>query len=191
MSVRNEFVRWVGHIRRLGLPVAEMLLPGLDAVDVRNQLANLGLDCSDDLTELYGVSGGVCAREGELLNRMWMYGSHYMLPFDRAVEDYKLFRKDLRWNKAWFPIFGNDGGDFYSFCSLKHRDDWRKICYFTLGTGDEPQVRFSSLENMLAVINECFDRGVCSVDQHGNLSTNFFEASVIAMGHNRNLPFYQ
>ena len=47
-----------------------MLLPGLDPDFVRGQIVNLGLDCSDDLAELYWVCGGVGAEEGELLNRI-------------------------------------------------------------------------------------------------------------------------
>jgi hypothetical protein len=168
-----------------------MLLPGLDESYIRFQIAALGLDCPNELVELYGICGGVGAPEEELLNHMWMYGSHYLLPFERAVEDYKLFRGDARWSAEWFPFLGNDGGDFYSICSLENRASWRKISYFMIGSGDEAQITFSSLENMLCVINECFDRGICFVDEYGNLVTRFLDASIIAMDHNKNLPYYR
>ena len=191
MSIKSEFEKWSAHLRRLNLPVAKMLLPGLETNYVYRQISDLGLDCSHDLIELYSVCGGVGAPADELLNHMWMYGSYYMLPFERAVDDYKLFCVDSRWNQAWFPIFGNDGGDFYSSCSISSEDTWNKISYFTLGGGDIPRILYSSLENMLVVINECFDKGICFADKEGNLRTKFFEASLIAMEHNKDLPYYQ
>ncbi|HXU99283.1 MAG TPA: hypothetical protein VG166_02160 [Caulobacteraceae bacterium] len=191
MSIRHEFEKWIANLERLKLPVVDMLLPGLNSAYIRSELARIGLDCSEDIVELYNVCGGVGPRRGVLLNQMWMYGSHYLLPFDRAISNYGNFSGDARWNASWFPVFGNDGGDFYSVCSLKARDDWEMIAYFMVNTGEESQIRFSSLLNMLVVINECFDQDVCFLDDRGNLGTKFFEASLIAMRHNKNLPFYQ
>lgn len=191
MPIRIEFEKWVTNLRNLKLPVGDLFLPGLNSNYIRREISALHLDCSEDIVELYSICGGVDARRGILLNQMWMYGSHFLLPFDRAILNYKIFSKDKRWSAAWLPMFGNDGGDFYSICSLRVRDDWEMISYFMANTGEDPQIRFSSILNMLTVINECFDRGVCFVDDHGNLGTRFFEANLIAMNHNKNLPFYR
>jgi hypothetical protein len=190
VGIKQEFQQWIGHLRRLRLPVADMLLPGVDPGIVRRAFSDASLDCPDDVVEFYQCSGGVSAPERTLLNRMWMYGSHYMLPFERAAEDYAIFCTDSRWDRSWFPIFGNDGGDFYSICSRSDRSDWKNISYFMVNSGTPSQIRFSSLLNMMIVINECFDREVCFVDQNGNLETNFLEAAMIAMKHNPNLSYY-
>jgi hypothetical protein len=191
MSIHREFRIWIEHLRRLGLPVVQMLLPGLSPEYIKRSIHKLGIDCSDDIVELYSFCGGVCPPEGTLLDHMSMYGPHYMLPFERAVQDYQDLCTDARWSKKWFPFFGNDFGDFYSLCSLSNQSDWGKICYFMTNTGEEANIVFSSLLNMMTVINECFDRGVCSVDDEGNLATRFGDARIIAMNHNKDLQYYR
>lgn len=191
MSIELEFRKWIDHLRRLNLPVAQMLLPGLEAGSIRHAISDVGLECPDDLVEFYTCCGGVGAPDGTLLNHMWMFGSHYVLPFKDAVENYRVFSLDHRWERAWFPFLANDGGDFYSLVCLGGRSDWRQISYFRSNTGDSAQIRYSSILNMLTVINECFDSGVCYVDAEGNLETKFLEAGLIAMKHNPELPYYQ
>jgi|SRR5882724_753370 len=191
MSVKHQFENWIKHLQKLKLPVAEMLLPGLDERYIRHAIGEIGLECSEELIEFYGYCGGVGAPKEALLNHMWMYGSHYVLPFDQAIGNYKIFRTDSRWDKSWFPILSNDGGDFYSLGSRSDLNNWGKITYFMLGSGKGPEIRYSSLFNMLTVINECFDSGICFVDDQGDLATKFLEASVVAMNHNSELPYYQ
>lgn len=191
MNVKCQFEEWVKHLHALKLPVANMLLPGLDEQYIRRMIGEIGLNCPEELVEFYGYCGGVGAPQDALLNHMWMYGSHFVLPFDQAVANYKLFNSDIRWNKSWFPILGNDGGDFYSIGARQDLDNWEMITYFMLGSGTGPETRYSSLLNMLTVFNECFDRGICFVDEHGDLATKFLDASLVAMNHNSGLPYYQ
>lgn len=168
-----------------------MLLPGLEPNAIRDAISGIGLECPDDLVEFYACCGGVGAPDGTMLNYMWMFGSHYVLPFADAVETYGFLSSDHRWSRSWFPFLGNDAGDFYSLVCLSDRSDWKQVSYFRTNTGEGAQTRYSSILNMLAVINECFDSGVCYVDAQGNLETKFLEASLIAMKHNRDLPYYQ
>ena len=139
-------------------------MPGFDGEYIRRIIGEISLDCPDKLVEFYSYCGGVGAPEGALFNRTWIYGSHCVLPFCDAVKNYEILNKHTRWNKSWFPIIQNEAGDFYSVTFRLCDKNWEKITYFMLYSGDELQIQYSSIANMFTVFNECFDRGICSVD---------------------------
>jgi hypothetical protein len=174
--VTRQFDRWIEHLARLKLPAAAMMSPGLDPSYVRTTIENLKLECPDELVELYSRSAGIDAPEDALLGHMWMYDSHFLLPFEEAVRIQQYFAGGPRWDSAWFPVFGNGGGDYYLVHCKADRDDWSQITYFMMGSGEEADLEFSSLEDMLIVISECFDKGICSVDERGGLDTDFERA---------------
>lgn len=60
-----------------------------------------------------------------------------------------------------------------------------------MNAGIEPETEFSSLLNMLEVINHCFEDGVYYLNERGALDADDLRAALLAARYNPELPLYQ
>ncbi|MBB5801007.1 hypothetical protein F4560_000775 [Saccharothrix ecbatanensis] len=66
----------------------------------------------------------------------------------------------------WVPVLGGAGGDVYAAVWGSNGN----VRVAGVLVGEETEVEFGSLENMVAVFNECYRRGVYFVNGQGHLT---------------------
>lgn len=189
MSIAKEFDKWIGHLKRLELPVADWIGSGLQESEVKAKVEALGLDCPDGLIKLYTCANGVPYDEDQILPFCRMIESHYFAPLEQAINNYKIFIESKHWDNNWLPILENGMGDFYCvICDRKDNFFGSILCYIH----GEPNnyIQFSSIENLLQVTNFCFDEGTYFLGEDGFLDSNLERVSDVAMAFNPDLPYY-
>lgn len=153
-------------LERLGRwEVLDRLQPGLASQLVRDRLAAAGLGRQPDLEALYGWRNGTGGEGSPDLGSIWLFPGFYLLSLDDAFANYKSIRPNQRWDPAWFPVFANDGGDFYA---VNTAEDPAPVVYFMIDEPEQP-VEHESLSRMIKTLADCFREGIFYVDDSGYL----------------------
>ena len=142
-------------LRRLRRLVANRRRLGIDPILMRDQLQTRGLVPSNDLLDLYGLCDGTDSFPGERLSATTFFPGYHWLKFDDALAIYDLIPDDPSWNRSWFPIFDNGGGDFYAVICNCESNDFGSVIGFLRG---EPDcfVEFQNVTIMLQTIDRAF-----------------------------------
>jgi cell wall assembly regulator SMI1 len=146
----------------------ELLRPGTTAQRVTETLERTGLSCANDLVSLYEWHDGTDATTGATLDDLHLFPGYYLLTLDDAAANYKAFKNDERWDRDWFPILANGGGDFYAVVCSEGGQDRGRVLHFRLEDTDR-SVEFSSVSQLLATLAAGYDEGVFFVDDRGYL----------------------
>jgi len=143
------------HLQQLGSPVANRRRAGVCPANVESKIRALGLQPPEDLVRLYAACDGTATAEGERLGTIQFFPGFYWMSLDEASTVYQSIRKDDRWGRAWFPIFGNGGGDFYAVICDQDSPFFGEIVGFVLGEHDQI-VEFKSVSSMFETIERSF-----------------------------------
>ena len=91
------------------------------------------------------------------------------------------------WDKFWFPIFANGGGDFYAMNLAIEAQGEMIGCYIY---EEEPQIEYNSLESMLQTFKECYNQGIIFQNEQGYLDMDYRKHSEIAHEINPELKIW-
>jgi len=177
------------HLRKLNRSVVDLLQEGESPNKIREIFEAEGLAVHNDVIEMYSHFNGTKIVKGDSLDDVHFFPGFYWMSLLDALNTYRAFRSDSRWNPSWFPIFGNGGGDFYAVVSDRNSASFGGVIGFILGEDEHP-VEFESLMIMLKSISCCYDQKVY-FEKSGYLEANDIEAMQIAKKLNSNLPYYE
>lgn len=159
MSIRESLTALERSFFKLGRTnLMDVMQRGIDAAHVQHAMSEAGLRSTRDLEVLYGWRNGVAPDTRLPIGEISLWPGFYFLSIEEAVANYLAFVKDSRWQKGWFPVFADGGGDFYVVdLSVPHRAPIRD---FRLEESEHP-IEFASLADMLRTLalgyeQECF-----------------------------------
>lgn len=155
LTIRDIFDRLV-ELRRVSGLRAER---GLSARVIISMFNESGLDCPDDIVEVYGICNGTRSTSSDSVDEIAFFPGFYWMRLEECFEVYNSIRSSDEWSRLWFPIFANGGGDFYAVVCDKKSSDFGALVGFILGEKDH-LIEFRSLKDMISVISECLGQKV-------------------------------
>lgn len=178
----DDIISWLVDNNR---SVVKSLLGGLSPEYISRSLRSANLYDTPDIIDLYSLCGGTRVLEGDFLDDLHFFPGFYLLKFEEALNYHNSFSSDLRWEKNWFPIFANGGGDFF-IVELSGNQNKFPVRGFMLGCNDS-EVEFLSIRHMLQTISECYENGAYLVSENNYLDIIDIEEARIANKINPNL----
>ncbi len=171
-KIFDNIISWLeNHNRNVLL---NHLLDGSDIV-YNKILKDTGLKIPNELVELYKICQGSAIKTGDKLDDFHFFPGFYFIPIERAIFFYNNYKDDKRWNKNWFPIFANGGGDFY--CVNCSDEDKSPIIEFMLDYDIE--VVHESVTNMLKTIDTCYKNEIYYLDDENYLEMDYDKEEII------------
>lgn len=170
LSIEHALARIEAAFIRLGLPVRDLLRPGVSRGTVEKEFRPFGITPSDELARLWNWHDGTDV-VGRVLDETHFFPGFYLVSHADSIEHHRRFRTDHRWDPSWVPIFANGGGDFYVVSLTASRQPTSEVVGFILGEETHP-VEFLSLTVMLEVIAECYEDGAYFLSDDGYLESN-------------------
>ncbi len=156
----------------------EFLLPGIASAEIEEYIEGLPISVSKELKCLYKWKNGT--KNGDFtIDESSIFPGFFLLPLQEAIENYKVFSEDKRWNPSWFPFVANGGGDFYVIECQPLEVERTPIIGFMIDR-DDHEIEFPSLLNMLKTIEQCYDRGAFYIDEKGFLESDLIMQVSIA-----------
>jgi hypothetical protein len=141
------------------------------------------------LIELYTWRNGTKIPEGTILDDVQLIPGFHFLSLEDGIAGYLAMKDDHRWNKNWFPIFANGGGDFYAI-DLSSSDTEAPLIGFILGELDQ-YIEYQSIAMMLQTFLECCEKGVVFVTEEGYLEIKDDLHAQIAAINNPDVSLWQ
>lgn len=188
IEIRENADQIIWHLKKLGRPVVRLMQSGLPSSEICTALSDFGISPHPQLVEFYATYNGTKVLKGDVLDDLHFFPGFYWMSLKDACNSYRAFRNDNRWNKAWFPIFGNGGGDFYAMVCDEKSPDYGAIIGFILGETDHP-IEYVDLNSMLKTIDKCYKQGGYFLE-NGYLDADDMKVYVIAKENNPGLEFY-
>jgi hypothetical protein len=179
----------VAELRRLGREeVVGRLQPPLDESIVVGRLHEVEVEPTREVVDLFGWRNGTHASTGMLLDDLHFFPGFYFLSLAEAVISYRRFRDDERWDRSWFPLFANGGGDFYA-AVCRPGELTSPIVGFLLGQPEHP-VEYETLTAMVNTLLAAFREGVFFVEG-GALEVDDARYAMLARRHNPNVALWR
>jgi hypothetical protein len=163
----ESIVQYLVILRR---PVVSALQKKVDRTEVNKIFSTLGLIAPQGLLEMFESYNGTKVDEGDDLDSLHFFPGFYWMSVEDSVNSYLACCKYDLWDKSWFPLFSNGGGDFYCVICDKKSDNYGEIVGFIYGESSS-DIEFSSLPAMLTVVRECFSRNIYYLE-NGYLEAN-------------------
>lgn len=182
--IKDSIKNTVSYLEKYNRPVVNLLQDGLELKSIKQKVNDLNLPFPNDFYELYSIYNGTLAKEGDILDDLHFFPGFYFLSLEDAINCYNAFKDDSRWDKNWFPIFSNGGGDFFCIDCNKNREF--QIQGFLLGyTGDFTD--YINLASMFKTIEECYKTGAYFIDSEGSLDNDIDKEKEIGKKYNPGL----
>lgn len=167
-------------------PVVPLLQQGLTLSKIMSIADELDVVLTNELLELYKWRNGTEKKGGYILGDVDFFPGFHFLPLEHSVAYYKSFVRDTRWDKSWFPIFANGGGDFFvTKCYDEFRENSEIIGF--MRDLDVQEVEYITLEKMLQTLCECYKRGAFYLGNEGFIESKIREEAFISNEINPNL----
>ena len=180
----------LSYLKELTRPVIERLEEGLSHEEIDRYLSKVSLTGTQDLYELFSWRNGTKVQKGDRLDDLHFFPGFYFMAFEDAISQYALIKSDVRWKLGWFPIFSNDGGDFYVVDLANGSANESPVIGFMVNDS-EHRIEYQSLTTMVATIRECFEKEVFFVDKNGYQEANDREHAKIARKNNPTVSLWQ
>lgn len=172
-GLRVHLERIYSHLNRLQQPVVSLLQDGLSRDAVERKTKDLPIKLPSELLELYSWRNGTRVPKGSVLNDLHLLPGYYFLSLEDAISSYNAFKDDNRWNRHWFPVFANGGGDFYvAVCADEARETGEILCFLLGIPKDDLLVEFKSMEGMLQTVAACYDEEIFYARPDGYLDAD-------------------
>src|SRR5262245_36297114 len=136
------------YLHSCGLSIADRGRAGIRRPDVDVKFQSLGLPPPADLSLLYSLCDGTTTVEGDKLGGIQFFPGFYWMSLDEAIQVYHSISGDARWNRWWFPVFANGGGDFYAVICDSNSPYFGEVVGFVVGDDDQQIVEFKSVSAM-------------------------------------------
>jgi len=167
-----------------------MLQPGLELEEIKEHLQSIQIWPTKSLCELYCWRNGLGRSEQASLGELYFFPWCYLETLAESVATYRMFLRNeaKAWDRAYFPVFGDGGGDYYAIkCDKRPTDDGEII--WTMREDLDYPVVYQSLLAMLRTLEACFSRHVYSVDESG-LKADLEREKEIGRIFNPSLPYW-
>lgn len=190
MSELHELLDLVlSFLKKLNRPIVHLLEPGLNPTEIENGLNALDLDPCQPILDIYSWRNGTTVKTGDKLDDLHLFPGYYFMSLSDALKAYEVLRDNERWNKSWFPVFANGGGDFYAM-ALEGGDGYKvgNIIGFLLGEA-ENEAEFESILSMAKSIAVAYEYGIY-FEKDGYLDANDVEAASVAARFNPSIDYY-
>ena len=153
----------VGHLRELNRPVVPLLRPGIGAVQVE---ASLGSPVPASVGEWFHWCNGAEVRPGQIQDDVNVIPGYNPLSAEEAVGMTPDYADDPVLGEDWFPLLGSAGGDIYAAVWTVGGE--AKVAGVLVG--EQTEIEFSSIEQMVSVFNGCYRNRAFYVDDLGRLA---------------------
>lgn len=158
-----ELGRLRGHLEHLHRPVVSWMVPGVDAEHVSSAL---GEAVPDSVAQWFRWCDGVAVVQGQTQDQVNVIPGYSPLSLQEGVRMMPSYAGDEALGDHWVPLLGSGGGDLYA--AVWTPGEEAVVAGVLLG--EPTEIEFSTIEQMVAVFNECFDTGAFSVDSQGMLT---------------------
>ena len=176
-------------LKKWELPVCQLLNEGLTKSEIEKSFQQTELKLIAELIDLYIWRNGTDISEGTLLDDIQLIPGFHFLSLQHAIKNYLVFKEDERWNRSWFPVFANGGGDFYAVDLSHANNNSAPIIGFIIGELEQV-VEYESLSTMLMTFSECFRSNVIFKTPEGFLEMDDSKLAKIARQFNPNIDFW-
>lgn len=165
-------------LHELRRDVAAKLNPRLTGKKIEEAFQQRGIAAPEALVAIYLWHNGTKVNPGDLLDDLHFFPGFYLLSLEDSLKSYDAFKNDERWDRRWFPVFANGGGDFYAVDCQSG-----EVVGFILGE-PEQEVEYECLGAMIKTLRECFEKGIFYVSDEGYLESDDQRHLEIARKHN-------
>jgi hypothetical protein len=120
------------------------------------------------VAQWFSWCNGVEIRSGQLQDDVSVIPGYSLVSIEEAVRIMPSYYGDLVLGERWLPLLATAGGDIYAAV-------WRlggEAEVAGVLVGESTEVEFSSIEQMVSVLNACFEREAFLVDGQGRLVMN-------------------
>ncbi|MFI9006803.1 hypothetical protein ACIGNX_06160 [Actinosynnema sp. NPDC053489] len=149
----------------LARPVASWLAPGVDVGVVERALGEVP---PGEVITWFGWCNGVELHPGQLQDDINIIPGYAPLSLEEAVKFIQFHSGDPVLGDHWVPVLGGASGDIYA--AVWEPGNNARVAGILLG--EQTEIEFSSLEQMISLFNECYRRGAYFVDGQGRLAMN-------------------
>ncbi|MFI5972997.1 hypothetical protein [Streptomyces sp. NPDC051452] len=158
-----ELERLGTRLRDLNRPVVSWMVPGVDAERVS---AVLGGPVPDSVARWFGWCDGVAVVPGQTQDQVNVIPGYSPVSLEEGVRLRSAYTGDEVLGEHWVPLLGSAGGDLYAAVWSPGKE----AVVAGVLVGEPTEIEFSTVEQMVAVFNNCFDSGAFSVDGQGMLT---------------------
>ncbi|MEO3745664.1 hypothetical protein [Plantactinospora sp. B5E13] len=168
MTLTDQLAQWRDWLVRLGAPVAPVLKPGRSRAEIE---AVLGATTPRTVLEWFQWCDGVDYAPGQTIGDCWTIPGFWPVEL-RDVAGIKAAHHDedsplLAGN--WVPLLQNGSSDLYA---AAWSDSSEPVVVTIMPEFAPPSVEFHSVEQMVAVVNECFTRSAYHLDAERQLDVD-------------------
>lgn len=175
-------------LSRLGRSTAvQSLQRGVTGETTAEVLSAVGLEASDEITELYRWRNGLAPDAQLPLGELWIVPGFFLSSVQDVVLDYRACAQDSRWDPNWIPVMPSGGGDFLlvdqgpaSHGAVRH---------FRIDEVECP-IEFTSLTLMFQTYAAAFDEGVIFATDDGYLEQDDDAFAVLAARYNPGVSWW-
>lgn len=180
----------VAHLLLLGRRSPTRLQPPLTPGELRRWEARFPFAFTREIEAVYSWRNGTIANEGDLLDNLHFFPGFYLLSMEEARQTYLERRDAPQWQEGWFPLFADDGGDFYLVSCQKRKLGRSEIIGFING---EPEqiAEYESVAAMLATLEAAFAEGAFFIDTEDTLEMDDDKYARIAARFNPGISEWQ
>lgn len=161
----RELEALVARLTELGRPVVPWLVPGVDVGQVEPVA---GGQPPAEVIDWFKWCNGVELREGQVQDDINVIPGYSPLSLREASEIIDEYSDDPVLGSSWIPLLGGPGGDVYAAVWTAGKP--ARVAGVLVG--EPTEIEFSSIEQMVAVFNECYRRGAFYVDGERRLAMN-------------------
>lgn len=170
--MRRVFDKILLYLKKHNRPVVKLLQEGLTNNQIEEIISSTNLEFPEDFFELYSSCNGTLVKESDILDDLHFFPGFYFLSLEDAMNDYKILLDSGNWNKNWFPIFANGGGDYFCIDCTKGKEF--PIIGYIIGYHDDDLRDYLNLYAMFETIAECFEKEAYFLD----IDNDYLEADV-------------
>ena len=171
----NRIVNWLEKHSCEKYASVNVLQPGLSYEEIERRVVDLPFKLPEEVYELYQWRNGTCEGEEDFSK---FFSGYAFLSLESAIDEYE----KLNWKLHWFPIFYLDSRDYLIL--LCNSENVAPISSIYLGGGEDEEVFFSSLTNMMLTIAECYETGAFYFDDEGYLTGSYSKQESIRQKYN-------
>lgn len=145
-------------------PVIGYLMKPLSSKSILKKFAEINLLPTEELVELYvWHNGSNVYKNAKIGDICFVPPGMYFLNLDDAISHYTQLITLPTWNKTWFPVFTNGGGDYLGvILDGKNLRFSPVIDYMRDET--EQSISYSSLTSMISLIIKAFKNKIIRLD---------------------------
>ena len=182
--MKGQLNKLLGFLDEMERPVTECFQLGKEREYISQELNRAGLkNIPSELLDIYEWRNGTRIKEGTILDDLHFFPGFYFMSLEDAMEQFFIVRTDPRWNKAWFPVFANGGGDFYILDLSQSDAESAPVIGFILNETEHP-IEYQSLSAMIDTFVDCFEQGAAFVSSDACLELEDMWHARIARKHN-------